>query len=58
LGALSGFGLMAATGSAELLADHITGASLPAHAAKFTLSRYDDPAYLAMLESWGSDGQL
>jgi glycine/D-amino acid oxidase-like deaminating enzyme len=58
LGALSGFGLMAATGSAELLADHITGAPLPDHAAKFTLSRYDDPAYLAMLADWGSDGQL
>lgn len=56
--ALSGFGLMAATGSAELLADHITGAALPAHAAKFVLDRYSDPGYLAMLERWGSDGQL
>ncbi len=56
--ALSGFGLMAATGSAELLADHIVGATLPAHAGKFMLSRYDDPAYLTMLADWGSDGQL
>ena len=58
LGALSGYGIMAANGAADLLADHVTGRALPPYAAAFQLERYRDPAYLALLERWGDDGQL
>jgi len=58
LGALSGYGLMASNGAADLLADHITGRPLPAYAPAFLLSRYDDPAYRERLEQWGDSGQL
>jgi glycine/D-amino acid oxidase-like deaminating enzyme len=58
LGALSGYGLMAANGAADLLADHITGRPLPSYAPAFLLSRYDDPAYRERLEQWGDSGQL
>ncbi|OGK82967.1 MAG: FAD-dependent oxidoreductase [Candidatus Rokubacteria bacterium GWC2_70_16] len=58
LGALSGYGLMAAAGAADLLADHITGRPLPRYAPAFSLERYDDPAYRALLDSWGDSGQL
>jgi len=57
-GALSGFGLMASSATAELLARHITGGALPDYAPAFDLRRYDDPAYLRSLERWGSAGQL
>ena len=56
--ALSGYGLMAAPAAAELIALQITGASLPAYHPSFRLDRYDDPAYRALLASWGSTGQL
>jgi len=58
IGALSGYGLMAACGAAELLAAHVTGSALPAYAPAFALSRYDDPAYQARLLHWGDTGQL
>jgi sarcosine oxidase, subunit beta len=58
LGALSGYGLMASNGAADLLADHISGRPLPAYAPAFLLSRYDDPAYRERLEQWGDSGQL
>jgi len=58
IGALSGYGLMAANGAADLLADHVTGRPLPAYAPAFRLERYDDPAYRARLEGWGDSGQL
>jgi sarcosine oxidase, subunit beta len=58
LGALSGYGLMAANGAADLLADHITGRPLPRYAPAFRLERYEDPAYVAALERWGDSGQL
>jgi glycine/D-amino acid oxidase-like deaminating enzyme len=54
----SGFGLMAAPAAGELLAAHITGSDLPAYAAAFALSRYEDPAYRERLAAWGSTGQL
>jgi len=57
-GALSGYGLMAANVAGELVADHITGRRLPAYAPAFALSRYDDPAYAALLATWGDSGQL
>jgi glycine/D-amino acid oxidase-like deaminating enzyme len=58
IGALSGYGLMAANGAGELLADHITGDPLPHYAPAFHLDRYTDPAYQALLEHWGASGQL
>ncbi len=58
LGALSGFGLMAACGAGELLAAHITGATLPSYAPAFALERYENPEYLKSLEDWSPSGQL
>jgi len=58
LGALSGFGLMAASGAAELLANIITGAPLPGYAAAFNPERFQDPAYQAEPESETVSGQL
>jgi glycine/D-amino acid oxidase-like deaminating enzyme len=58
VGALSGYGLMAAPAAAELLAAHITGGPLPHYAPAFTLARYADPEYRKLLEHWGSTGQL
>jgi glycine/D-amino acid oxidase-like deaminating enzyme len=58
LGALSGYGLMAASGAADLLARHVVGAPLPPYAAAFSLDRYRDPAYRRLLEDWGDSGQL
>ena len=53
LGALSGFGVMASHASAELVALHVTGKPLPEYARWFLPSRYDDPAYRALVEQWG-----
>lgn len=58
IGALSGFGLMAACGAGELLAEHVTGGALPPYAGAFSLERYHDPDYLKQLETWGVSGQL
>ncbi len=57
-GALSGFGLMASAGTAELVAGHITGASQPAYSAAFHPGRYDDPEYVAKIASWDHSTQL
>ncbi len=48
IGALSGYGLMAACAAGELLAAHLTGSSLPAYASSFVLERYSDPGYQAV----------
>jgi glycine/D-amino acid oxidase-like deaminating enzyme len=58
IGALSGYGLMAGNGAADLLADHISGRGLPSYAPAFRPDRYDDPAYRALLDRWGDSGQL
>ncbi|MEF3274974.1 MAG: FAD-binding oxidoreductase [Chloroflexus sp.] len=58
IGALGGFGIMAACAAAELLAAHIVGTHLPAYAADFHPARYDDPGYRAQLAQWGETGQL
>jgi glycine/D-amino acid oxidase-like deaminating enzyme len=58
LGALSGYGLMASNGAADLLADHLTGRPLPPYAPAFRLERYADPAYRARLADWEDSGQL
>jgi glycine/D-amino acid oxidase-like deaminating enzyme len=57
-GAYSGYGIMAACAGGDLLARHVVGADLPAYAPAFLLTRYDDPAYRAMLDTWGDGGQL
>ena len=58
IGALSGYGLMAAPAAGELLAAHIAGGALPPYAPAFSLERYDNPEYQKLLENWGSTGQL
>jgi glycine/D-amino acid oxidase-like deaminating enzyme len=58
IGALSGYGLMASSVAADLLAAHVTGAPLPPYAPAFMLGRYDDPAYHALLDTWPDSGQL
>jgi glycine/D-amino acid oxidase-like deaminating enzyme len=58
LGGLSGYGLMASNGAADLLADYIAGRPLPRYAKAFHLDRYQDPAYRVLLPSWGDSGQL
>jgi glycine/D-amino acid oxidase-like deaminating enzyme len=58
IGALSGFGVMAACGAADLLAAHVAGSRLPHYAPAFAPERYEDPEYQKLLESWGESGQL
>jgi glycine/D-amino acid oxidase-like deaminating enzyme len=58
LGALSGYGLMAACAAGELLAAHILGNFLPLYSPAFALSRYTAPEYNRLLETWGETGQL
>ena len=59
IGALSGFGIMASHGAAELLAAHVTGSALPDYAPAFLPSRYDDAAYRERIARWGARvGQL
>jgi glycine/D-amino acid oxidase-like deaminating enzyme len=57
LAGLSGFGVMASAGAADLIARHLTGAELPDFSDDFLLGRYDDPEYAARMESAAS-GQL
>jgi glycine/D-amino acid oxidase-like deaminating enzyme len=56
--ALSGFGIMVATGVGELLAAHVTGNELPEYAPWFLLERYERPDYQELLEDWDESGQL
>jgi glycine/D-amino acid oxidase-like deaminating enzyme len=58
IGALSGFGVMAACAAGELLATHLTGGALPRYASAFLLERYQDPGYQHLLETWDESGQL
>lgn len=58
IGALSGFGLMAAPALGELLAAHLAGGKLPHYAPAFALERYKDPEYQKLLENWGTSGQI
>lgn len=57
-GALSGFGVMAACALGELTALHVIGASLPAYAPAFMITRYQDPAYRAWVQGELESGQL
>ncbi len=56
--AFSGFGIMASCAAGELVAQHVTGARLPNYAAALSPSRYDDPAYRKLLDTWDTSGQL
>jgi len=58
IGALSGFGQMASGAAGELVAAYVTGGDLPGYAPAFRLDRYQDPAYLALLDASGTSGQL
>lgn len=58
VGALSGFGLMASLGCAELVALGITDQPTPEYARWFSLDRYQDPDYQDLLKDWGRTGQL
>lgn len=58
VGALSGFGIMAACAAGELVAAHLTGGALPHYAPAFLLERYQDPTYRQLLSEWTSSGQL
>lgn len=58
IGALSGFGIMAAMAAGELLAAHVMDSPRPAYAFHFALERYRDPTYMASVEAWGRIGQL
>jgi glycine/D-amino acid oxidase-like deaminating enzyme len=54
---LSGYGIMASLGAAELLGAHLVGAPLPPYARELALARYQDPEYLARLPQMEA-GQL
>jgi glycine/D-amino acid oxidase-like deaminating enzyme len=56
--AYSGFGIMASGAGGELVAAHVTGSALPDYAPAFTLSRYDDPAYIQRIEACSATGQI
>lgn len=58
IGALSGFGIMAACAAGELVAAHVTGQALPAYAPAFLPARYEDPAYCRRLADWSETGQI
>jgi glycine/D-amino acid oxidase-like deaminating enzyme len=58
IGAVSGYGIMAACGVADLLAAQVTGTKLPKYADAFELKRYNDPEYQKKLENWGESWQL
>jgi glycine/D-amino acid oxidase-like deaminating enzyme len=59
LGALSGTGIMTSQSAADLLAAHLTQGALPAYAAAFLPSRYEDPEYEEQTRRWGAlTGQL
>jgi len=57
--ALSGIGLMSSHACGELVAQHVSGETLPEYARWFLPSRYDDPQYRLLVSGWGSlVGQL
>ena len=58
IGAMSGYGIMAAAGLGELTAAYIAGEALPEYASSFSLDRYHDSAYQALLDGWGDSWQL
>jgi glycine/D-amino acid oxidase-like deaminating enzyme len=58
VGALSGYGVMAAPAAGELAARHALGVELPAYAGFLAPDRYRDPAYCELLDEMADQGQL
>ena len=58
VGALSGYGVMAAPAGGELVARHALGLELPDYAGFLAPGRYHDTAYLELLERMEDQGQL
>ena len=58
VGALSGYGVMAAAAAGELGALQVTGSLLPEYARWFSPDRYTDPAYLELLNEMTDSGQI
>lgn len=58
IGAMSGYGIMAAAALGELVAAHMVAEPLPRYAPAFNLERYQDQNYQAQLASWGDSWQL
>lgn len=58
VGALSGFGTMAACAAGELCARWITGNELPAHAFALSPKRYDDATLMTRIRATSSRGIL
>ena len=54
---LSGYGIMASLGAAELHGAHVAGAAQPPYARELALARYQDRDYLDRLPEMGR-GQL
>ena len=52
----AGYGIMAASGAGELIAQHIIGAELPSYADDFLPSRYSDEAFVAKMEAMVNSG--
>ena len=57
-GALSGFGMMASLGTAEILACHIAGDTPPDYSPNFDLTRYRDRKYVSSIDDWVGTSQL
>jgi glycine/D-amino acid oxidase-like deaminating enzyme len=53
----SGFGVMVASGAADLVSRHLTSSPLPDYSDAFLLTRYDNPRYLESV-SKADSGQL
>jgi glycine/D-amino acid oxidase-like deaminating enzyme len=58
VGALSGFGSMAACAAGKLCAAHVSGKSLPSYAADLSLARYTNASLMAELREQTSKGLL
>jgi glycine/D-amino acid oxidase-like deaminating enzyme len=58
VGALSGFGSMAACAAGAIGAAWVTGGDLPDYASTLSLARYDDPDLMAELKSIANKGIL
>ena len=58
IGALSGYGIMAACGAGDSLAGQITGQTRHAYAREFSLTRYDRLGYLEEILARYDTGQL
>ena len=57
-GALSGFGILAACGVGELVANAVANLPLPEWAHWFDIRRYDDGRYISEIVATADSGQL